>query len=192
MPGRVRRRVHVGFGPDSVVNGSNRVPRTALTFRLMRREDLDPVMEIERRSFPQPWSPGLFLHELKVPFSKTLLAHTANGSGELLGYICRWLVGDEVHILNLAVHPDRRNGGVGRALVALIVQEAEECGASLITLEVRRENAEAIALYRSFGFTERGVRRNYYGRGQDAIIMSRTYHAGEKEQSDQLPTGDGG
>lgn len=192
MPGRVRRRLYVGLSPDPVVNGSNRVPRTALTFRLMGREDLDPVMEIERRSFPQPWSPGLFLHELKVPFSKTILAHMSNGSGELLGYICRWLVGDEIHILNLAVRPDRRSGGVGRALVELIVQEAAERGARLITLEVRRENAEAIALYRSFGFTERGVRRNYYGRGQDAIIMSRTYNACEKEQSAPLSTGDGG
>ena len=158
----------------------------------MSREDLDPVMEIERRSFPQPWSPGLFLHELKVPFSKTILAHTSNGSGELLGYICRWLVGDEVHILNLAVHPDRRGCGVGRALVELIVREAEERGARLITLEVRRENAEAMALYRSFGFTERGVRRNYYGRGQDAIIMSRMHTACDKEPSNELPTNDGG
>ena len=151
----------------------------------MGREDLDAVMEIERGSFPQPWSPGLFLHELKVPFSKTILARTPNGSGELLGYICRWLVGDEVHILNFAVRPDRRNSGVGRALVALVVQEAEERGASLITLEVRRENAAAMALYRSFGFTERGVRRNYYGRGQDAIIMSRTCAAEEKEARDR-------
>jgi ribosomal-protein-alanine N-acetyltransferase len=155
------------------VNGSRRVLRIALTFRPMTREDLDAVMEIERCSFPQPWSPGLFLHELKVPFSKTTLALVPNGSGELLGYICRWLVGDEVHILNLAVRPERRNAGVGRALVELVVQEAEERGAGMITLEVRRENLAAIALYSSFGFTERGMRRNYYGRGHDAIIMSR-------------------
>ena len=169
----VRRGFHVGLGVDSMVNGFPSVPCTALTFRPMRREDLDAVMEIERCSFPQPWSPGLFLHELKVPFSKTILACLPNGSGELLGYICRWLVGDEVHILNLAVRPERRSGGVGSALVELVVREAEERGASMITLEVRRENTAAIALYSSFGFTERGVRRNYYGRGQDAIIMSR-------------------
>jgi [ribosomal protein S18]-alanine N-acetyltransferase len=140
----------------------------------MAREDLDAVMEIERCSFPQPWSPGLFLHELKVPFSKTILAHMSNGSRDLLGYVCRWLVGDEVHILNLAVRPDRRHSGVGRALVELVVQEAEERGASMVTLEVRRDNTAAMALYRGFGFSERGVRRNYYGRGEDAVIMSRT------------------
>ena len=157
----------------------------------MGREDLDAVMEIERRSFPQPWSPGLFLHELKVPFSKTILARTPNGANDLLGYVCRWLVGDEVHILNLAVRPDRRSGGVGRALVELIVQEADERGASMITLEVRRENAAAIALYRSFGFTERGVRRNYYGLGHDAIIMSRT-RAVQREAREEQPLSGGG
>jgi ribosomal protein S18 acetylase RimI-like enzyme len=53
------------------------------------------------------------------------------------------------------------------------LQEAQERHATVITLEVRRENAAAMKLYESLGFTERGVRRNYYGRGQDAIIMSR-------------------
>jgi [ribosomal protein S18]-alanine N-acetyltransferase len=145
-----------------------------LSFSTMRPEDLDAVMEIERQSFPEPWTAGLFLHELKVPFSKTVLARTVNGSNPLVGYVCRWLVGDEVHILNLAVHPQWRKQGIGRSLVELVVRDADEHGAGTVTLEVRRENVGAIALYQSFGFTERGVRRNYYGRGADAIIMSRT------------------
>ncbi len=144
-----------------------------MIFAPMRAADLDAVMEIERCSFPEPWSAGLFLHELKVPFSQTILARAADNSPDVWGYICRWLVGDEIHILNLAVHPDRRRAGVGRALVELTLQEAERSETRLITLEVRRENASAIALYRSLGFTESGVRRNYYGRGHDAIIMSR-------------------
>lgn len=143
-----------------------------LRFELMSPDDLAAVIEIERCSFPEPWSPGLFLHELKVPFSKTILARTQNGAGQLVGYVCRWLVGDEIHILNLAVHPERRKMGIGHALVELIVGEADERGAS-VTLEVRRENHAAHALYRTFGFVECGVRRNYYGRGQDAIIMTR-------------------
>jgi len=160
-----------------MVNRVHRAP-VALLFDPMRAEDLDAVMEIERRSFPEPWTPGLFLHELKVPFSKTVLVRAANGSDEVLGYICRWLVGDEVHILNIAVTPESRGMGVGRALVELVVREAESHGARIITLEVRRENAAAIALYQAFGFTEHGVRRHYYGRGQHALIMSREFHDG--------------
>ena len=146
----------------------------SLVFDPMRVDDLDAVMEIERRSFAEPWSAGLFLHELKVPFSETLLARTQNGSSQVVGYVCRWLVGDEVHILNLAVHPEWRRAGIGAALVERVMREAAARGAKMITLEVRRENVAAIALYRRFGFSESGVRRNYYGRGIDAIIMSRT------------------
>ena len=158
----------MGVSFDSLVSVARRAPEP-LRFTPMRSADLDAVMEIERRSFPEPWTPGLFLHELKIPFSKTILALRGD---EIVGYICRWLVGDEVHILNVAVRPEARGGGVGRALVSLVMAEAGAAGAAVVTLEVRRENDAAIALYRSFGCSERGVRRNYYARGQDAVVMS--------------------
>jgi ribosomal-protein-alanine N-acetyltransferase len=164
----------------------------SLTFTAMQPADLPAVMEIERRSFPNPWSPGLFLHELKVPFSSTILAR-CSGNGEMvLGYVCRWLVGEELHILNLAVHPEHRRSGIGRILVARIVQEAEEHGVQLLTLEVRRGNEPALALYRAFGFQESGVRRNYYGRGEDAIVMARSCGpgaVGEGGSDERRPAG---
>ena len=144
----------MGIGFDSLVAVPQRAP-TPLHFAPMCSEDLDAVMEIERRSFPEPWTPGLFLHELKVPFSKSILARRGD---EIVGYICRWLVGDEVHILNVAVRPEARQSGVAHALVSLVMKEAERVAAGLVTLEVRRENLAAIALYRSFGFTERGMK----------------------------------
>jgi ribosomal-protein-alanine N-acetyltransferase len=139
----------------------------------MRAEDLDAVMEIERQSFDDPWTPGLFLHELKIPFSKTILVRAPNGAAELLGYVCWWVVGDEVHILNLAVRPERRRSGIARTLVELLLDDARQKQARLITLEVRRENLSGIALYRDFGFVETGARKNYYGPGKDALIMTR-------------------
>lgn len=140
----------------------------------MERADLDAVVEIERRSFPTPWSPGLFLHELKIPFSRTLLARLTNGTSRVVGYVCRWLVGDEMHILNLAVDPDHRRAGIGRLLVEHILEEAAVNAVRLITLEVRRGNEAAVGLYGRFGFRQTGVRRNYYGRGEDALVMSLT------------------
>lgn len=136
--------------------------------------DLDEVMEIERRSFPEPWTRGMLLHELKLPFSKTVLARDDAAPHALLGYICWWRLGEEIQILNVAVDPERRRGGIGRALVELVMQEGRTYHAATITLEVRRDNTPAIELYRTFGFTEHGVRRNYYGRGEDALIMTWT------------------
>jgi ribosomal-protein-alanine N-acetyltransferase len=145
-----------------------------MIFSPMTVADLDEVMEIERRSFPAPWSRGLFLHELKVPFSTTILARADEDPHLLLGYVCWWLVGDEIQILNVAVDPAQRQQGAGRTLVALVMQEAAEKPVRTVTLEVRRDNAAAIALYRSFGFAETGARRHYYGRGEDALVMTWT------------------
>jgi len=78
-----------------------------------------------------------------------------------------------VHLLDLAVDEASRRRGVGRELVARVLGEARESGARLVLLEVRRSNAAAIALYRSAGFTENGVRRGYYSdNGEDALEMS--------------------
>jgi ribosomal-protein-alanine N-acetyltransferase len=146
----------------------------ALTFAQMVAEDLPQVMELERLAFTQqPWTPGLFLHELKLPFSRLHLARTANGTRQVLGYVCWWLIGDEVHILNLAVHPEARRGGTGRALVQRVVDDAIANAATSVSLEVRPENDAALGLYQSLGFSQIGRRRNYYGPGEDAIIMER-------------------
>lgn len=139
----------------------------------MAAEDLTEVMEIERLVFPKPWSPGLFLHELRIPFSRTRVARTIEEGQRLIGYVCWWVVGDEVHILNIAVHPDVRRCGVGRELVELVLADARAQHVASVSLEVRRDNQAALELYRSLGFSESGVRRNYYGRGEDALIMTR-------------------
>jgi ribosomal-protein-alanine N-acetyltransferase len=159
----------------------------------MTAADLDEVLDIERRSFPEPWSRRMFLHEIKLSFATSIVARAAEAPHALLGYICWWLVGDELQILNLAVHPERRQRGIGRALVELAVQAAQGRHTGSATLEVRQDNGAAIALYRSFGFTESGVRPHYYGHGADAILMTWTRPQESATASDPAsPTRNGG
>lgn len=143
-----------------------------LTYAPMTPEDLPVVMEIERMVFSSPWTPGLFLHELRIPFSRLELARSG---AKVIGYVCWWVVGDEVHILNLAIHPDQRRSGAGRALVQRVVDDALAHAARSISLEVREDNRPAQALYESLGFERAGLRRHYYGRGEDAVIMTRRF-----------------
>ena len=84
---------------------------------------------------------------------------------------CRWRVTDEVHLLNVAVHQARRGGGVGRTLVEAVIDEGRATRARTMFLEVRAGNIAARRLYRQLGFRDLGVRRGYYGPGQDAIVM---------------------
>ena len=146
------------------------LPRALL--RDMRREDLPAVLDIERRSFAQPWSRAFFEKELATPFARLVVAaEEAVPRPQVIGYTCRWRVTDEVHLLNVAVHPERRGLGHGRALVAGVVAEAEAARARVVYLEVRAGNVIARRLYRQLGFKDLGVRRGYYGPGQDAIVM---------------------
>ena len=138
----------------------------------MRREDLSAVLEIERRAFSQPWSRAFFERELATPFASLTVAMDESDARPLLvGYSCRWRVTDEVHLLNVAVHPSRRGGGIGRQLVEAVIREARASRARTMFLEVRAGNMAARRLYRTLGFRDLGVRRGYYGPGQDAIVM---------------------
>ena len=146
------------------------LPRAFL--RDMRREDLPAVLDIERRSFAQPWSRAFFEKELATPFARLVVAvEEAAPRPQVIGYTCRWRVTDEVHLLNVAVHPERRGLGHGRALVGAVVAEAEVARTRVVYLEVRAGNVIARRLYRQLGFRDLGVRRGYYGPGQDAIVM---------------------
>jgi [ribosomal protein S18]-alanine N-acetyltransferase len=136
------------------------------------RRDLPGIIEIERLAFDQPWSLESFARELSLPFSRMIVAAcTTNGEERLVGFLCRWLVTDECHILNVAVRPEMRRRGIADELMRNALAEAKVRQAVVITLEVRRSNLAARSLYRKLDFEERRLRRNYYGPGEDAVVM---------------------
>jgi ribosomal-protein-alanine N-acetyltransferase len=136
------------------------------------RRDLPGIIEIERLAFDSPWSLDSFVRELSLPFSRLIVASSsAIGDERLVGFLCRWLVADECHILNLAVHPRMRRKGIADQLIRNALAEAKTRKAQVVSLEVRRSNLAARGLYRKFDFEERRLRRNYYGPGEDAIVM---------------------
>ncbi len=148
----------------------------AWIFRDMVAEDLPEVVAIERASFANPWTGPLFLQELTVGFSRILLA--CDAEGRVAGYVCRWIVADEMHVLNVAVDPRERGRGLGAALMREVIAEARGCGADAVTLEVRRSNDAGRRLYERFGFAQIGQRAEYYGRGEDALILRLSLHDG--------------
>jgi [ribosomal protein S18]-alanine N-acetyltransferase len=92
-------------------------------------------------------------------------------SGAVLGYILFWHVTDEIHLLNVAVDPEARRRGIGRALVLDLLAYARAHAAAKVLLEVRASNTAAIRLYEGLGFTEFNVRKAYYSDGEDGIEM---------------------
>jgi [ribosomal protein S18]-alanine N-acetyltransferase len=155
-------------------------PRPRLIVRRMQLGDLEAVMALERVAFKHPWSTELFRRELMHDWSTILLAvpnsdpaHHAEPLPPVLGFVIFWLVHDEVHVLNLAAHPTVRRTGIGRRLMVEVLEQGRHHGATLATLEVRRSNTAALALYRELGFRAIGVRPNYYvDEGEDAVVMT--------------------
>jgi [ribosomal protein S18]-alanine N-acetyltransferase len=136
--------------------------------------DVRSLWEIEKVSFPSPWSLWCFLAEYANSKSTILVAGPPPPDPwETWGYIIYWVLADEMHLLNLAVHPAHRRRGVAGALLTAALAQARTHGAAVVWLEVRPSNAAALALYHSFGFEEIGLRPGYYSdNGEDALILA--------------------
>ncbi len=108
--------------------------------------------------------------ELDRPFVVPWIATVASA---LVGVLLGWRVADELHVLDVAVRPEMRRSGVGRALVEGALRDAAGWGQRVAVLEVRRSNVAAIRLYRASGFVAVRLRRAYYeDTGEDAVEMA--------------------
>jgi [ribosomal protein S18]-alanine N-acetyltransferase len=147
----------------------------SVSIRPLGYQDLPQVVAIERRAFPTPWSPAMFVLELSKTSSITVGAFLSDRrrSRSLAAYLIAARYADVWHLMNVAVDPPLRRRGLGRALLEELIGRVGE--GEPITLEVRPSNAGAIALYESFGFRSSGLRPGYYrDTGEDALIMWRT------------------
>jgi ribosomal-protein-alanine N-acetyltransferase len=141
-----------------------------LSFRVMELRDIDDILEIERLCFSAPWSRAAFVGELRDNhFARYLVALV---DGKIVGYSGMWIIIDEAHITNIAVHPAYRGQKIGEAILRRMMGWAVAYGARRMTLEVRVSNLVAQQLYAKLGFVNCGLRKGYYtDNNEDAIIM---------------------
>lgn len=181
--------------------------------RLMRREDIAQVTEIDREAFPALWPPANYERELENRLAHYIVAcgeeerveepkveaslekdpsglasrvrhlfnynrffsHELPKSGKqyITGFAGFWIMAGEAHITNIAVRELHRRQGIGELLLIFAIDLATELNAHIITLEVRASNTAAQSLYYKYGFTQAGLRHNYYiDNKEDAVIMS--------------------
>ena len=135
-------------------------------------EHLDQIVVIERDSFSDPWTRGMFASELDAAVHG--YARGAIRDRSLIGYILAVFIPDEAHIGNLAVHPAERRHGVAQRLLDELVRDAGRAGVRRVTLEVRQSNQTARKFYYKNGFIDIAIRKNYYrSPEEDAIVMYR-------------------
>jgi ribosomal-protein-alanine N-acetyltransferase len=138
--------------------------------RVMRETDVAEVVAIERSSYQFPWSDGIFRDCLRVGYT----CRVATLGRQVAGYGVMSVGAGEAHILNLCVGEAFRCRGLGRRLLALLVERAGAAGMKEAFLEVRPSNTAAIRLYLAHGFEQVGTRRAYYqaaGGREDAAVL---------------------
>lgn len=163
--------------------------RPHIVFRPMKLSDLPVIMEVEQASFPTPWPRQAFYNELiHNRFARYSVIQV---NGRVVGYCGLWLLLDEAHITNIAIHPDYRGRGLGEALLSHMMRRAKEWGADKMTLEVRVSNTVAQRLYKKLGFEPSGIRPRYYTDNQeDAIIMWVTLNGNEAKKQKTADEGE--
>ena len=158
-----------------MMSGSAR-PRPNTALRAMTRADLPLVIEVERAAYTAPWSEGIFRDCLSAGYCCLVV----DRAGELIGHGVMSVAVGECHLLNICVAPAAQGRGLGRRIWRRLLALASQRDADTAFLEVRASNTAAIALYRSEGFDEIGLRKGYYpgvapndGRREDALMMAR-------------------
>ena len=142
-----------------------------IEIRRLELRDLSSIEEIERSSYPTPWSRSMFASELAKPSSLCLGAFEAD-TGRLIGYLIISRYVDAWHVMNVAVAPGHSRRGIASLLLNRLFELTAGRSRRGYTLEVRVSNTGAIKLYEELGFRPRGVRRGYYtDNREDALIM---------------------
>jgi len=140
--------------------------------REMDVEDIPDLLEIERKSFPTPWTEALFMSQIRqkeIGLNRVILEE-----GKIVGYASAWIAADELHLLSIAVEPAKRRMGIGSRLLRALMKEGREKGARRIILEVRQKNRKAQSFYFYHGFKIMGRRARYYSdTGEDALVMQK-------------------
>lgn len=140
-----------------------------VTISFMNEEDIDGILDISSVSFSISWSKDSYIQELTNPVAKYFVAKFDN---KVVGFAGTWIVLDEAHITNIAVHPDYRKKGIASKLLVELINYCRNNSCTGYTLEVRRSNKAALALYEAHNFQQAGIRKGYYeDNKEDAVLM---------------------
>jgi len=150
-------------------------PPKPYRLRAMRLSDIVGVMAIEELIFPTPWKASAYEYEVtqnRLARYKVLTAQIADKPEQVIGYAGLWKLSDEAHISTIGIQPDWQGHGLGELLLLDIMYVSFNIGAILTTLEVRKSNTVAQALYEKYAFKVVGERLRYYQGKEDALIMT--------------------
>jgi len=146
------------------------MPEDKLAIVNMTQDDLVQVLQIEHLAFTDPWPDSIFASDMEAEDTIKIVAKIGT---KIVGFAFCMLVLDEMHLTNIAVHPDFRRKKIGHQLIEHLFYKADKNGCSIMYLDVRKSNQAAITFYRGYGFDVLYERKGYYHvPPEDALVMS--------------------
>ena len=139
-----------------------------IKFESLKSGDIPQILEIENSSFQEPWSRDGFRDLIANPSFRQIGIFA---DSRLAGYVFFYCVMDELHVMNIAVHPDFRKKGMGEKLLTHVHDFGIEHKIKFAYLEVRQTNTAAQKLYEKMGYQKQGRRIGYYSNQEDALLM---------------------
>jgi ribosomal-protein-alanine N-acetyltransferase len=142
-----------------------------ITYRDANSMDIPVLVSLDKELFPySPWSSGQYREEISAPTRRFIVAVDEGLS--VIGYAGVFAPGGaEADILTVGVISQHRGQGIARQLMAGITKWAIDQGSIAMMLEVKTDNAAAISLYESLGYSKLNIRKDYFGTGLDALVM---------------------
>jgi ribosomal-protein-alanine N-acetyltransferase len=135
-------------------------------------KDLDEVSSIETSDSLTPWSKNMFLKEIRNSLAYCFVMKKEDGSKQpVIGFICFRNITEESELLNIGVHPDYRQLGIGKKLMQFYIDFSRQRGIKTFYLEVHSSNQSAIHLYQLFSYQSSGRRKKFYQGKFDALLM---------------------
>ncbi len=151
-----------------------------LRIRLADKDALLEIASFDKQHFDSPWSYNAFKNEFNNPASFIFIAELDN---KIIAYLVVRIVLDEMEILKILVKPEYRKRGIAKSLLNKALKLAQELNLNIIYLEVSKKNTVAFSLYKNFGFKEYEIRKDYYTKGEDAILMKLELSNYKEEQA---------
>ena len=131
---------------------------------------LEEIVGIENSAFNTPWTRNQIKNDIQSNTDSENWVHMMDEM--VIGYIFGWIIHDEFHLNNIAVHPEYLRRSIGTELILHISSRVVSRHIKVILLEVSANNIPAQKCYKSLGFTQMGVRKDYYSKGDDAILYN--------------------
>ena len=131
---------------------------------------LDDIVSIEKSAFNKPWTKNQFMNDIQSELDSENWVYVIDEI--VAGYIFGWIIQGEFHFNNIAVHPEYLRRSIGKNLIQHIIARVILRNIGVILLEVSAENIPARKCYQSLGFNQMGIRKDYYSKGDDAILYN--------------------